>query len=117
MNNVSSFVLATSGQPLTVGNSVNASSSLTVQYTVAGLPLNLTLYVSGIKNASGEVAVLDSYISTGSTVRTINLSDTYDQFRFVGVWSGIASIAVQISSTGNGATFSAALDLANIATQ
>lgn len=100
-----------SGQLLSVPNSVNAQSGSTLQvtYAINGAPASLTLTVMGYKNAGGESPVLDTYQGTANTTRTISLSDTYDAFLVLAVWTGGTAVAVSaaITSTGAGLTFSA----------
>jgi hypothetical protein len=113
------FVLGCSGQPLTLPNSLLNSGNLTVSYTLSSLT-SATITVEGIQNANGVTDVLDTY--TGATVsnRSVSLgSVTYDSFRFVATFAGSqqSAVSVSVSSTGNGAAFSANLNLTNVATQ
>src|SRR5438132_9171616 len=104
MQSVSQFLLVKSGFPYSIQNAVAiaSGSSLTVGYVVSGAPATLTITIEGIKNASGDVAVLDSYVGTASTQRTVALSDNYDAFTVTAVWTGGSAktaIAVSITAT------------------
>jgi len=58
-------------------------------------------------NASGDVAVPDTYRGTTNTSRTISLSDTYDWFRLTAVWSGSGvSVGESLPASGPGPSFS-----------
>ncbi len=109
MNGVKTFTLGSSGTPFVATNDLVAASSIGVVYTVAGAPATLTIVVEGIKNATGAVYVLDSYVGTTNTTRTITLNDTYDRFRVTAYWTGGSKVSVNasLSSTGPGPTWSA----------
>jgi hypothetical protein len=110
MNSNIDFTLSASGQPFKIPNGVVASSggSLSIAYTINGAPAALTITVEGLKTATGDAGVLDSYVGTANTTRTINLSDTYDYFRVTATWTGGAHVSVgaNMTSTGPGPTFS-----------
>jgi len=102
--------LSISGQPVFVHNSVNIQSGGTLKaaYAVKGAPATLTVTVQGVKNATGDQIVLDSYTGTADTTRSISLTDTYDSFLVTAVWTGgTSSVGVNatISSTGAGSGF------------
>ncbi len=101
MQSVSQFSLVRSGLPFTVQNSVNIASggTISITYTVSGGPGTLTIIVEGCKNAVGDVAVLDTYIGTANTTRSISLTDTYDYFQITASWTGGNNVAVAVSMT------------------
>src|ERR1700722_16865621 len=84
------------------------TSSLTVNYVPSGSPAALTVTIEGIVNASGDVAVLDSYSGTTNTTRTVSLGGvSYDSFRFTASWTGGNNVSVggSVASTGAGPQF------------
>jgi hypothetical protein len=115
MQSVVQFSLPRSGIPFVVQNAVNIQSggSLSITYTVSGAPATLTITVEGCKNASGDVAVLDSYVGTANTTRAVSLSDTYDYFQITAVWTGGSNVNVSasLSFTGSGQTQTAVTSL------
>lgn len=109
MNASTSFFLDQSGKPFSIQNHLVAASSLTAIYTITGAPATLTVVIEGMKNASGVAAIVDSYVGTANTTRTITLSDTFDWFRLTATWTGgkNVSVAASLTSTGPGPTWSA----------
>ena len=109
MNSATSFTLVQSGQPFVIPNHLVDTASITISYTIAGAPATLTIVVEGIVNASGVVAVLDTYTGTTNTTRTITLSATFDRFRFIATWTGGKNVSVgaTLVSSGPGPTWSA----------
>jgi hypothetical protein len=120
MRQQSNLNLSVSGQPATVPNSLLNTNSLTVSCTLANLS-SATITIERIQNANGVTDALDTY--TGSTVanRSVSLgSVAHHQFRFTATWSGgsqQSAVGVSVSSTGNGASFSATLNLTTVHTQ
>jgi len=108
VNSSTSFSLVQSGAPFVVPNHLVDATSISIAYVIAGAPLTMRIVVEGIKNASGAVAVLDSYVGTSNVSRSITLSDTYDRFKITAYWSGGkgVSLAATLTSTGAGPTFS-----------
>jgi hypothetical protein len=106
--NLTNFSLSQSGQPFAVPNGANgaAGSSLTVSYTISGSPASMSIFIEGLKtSAGGAVALLDTYASTSNVAsRSISLSDSYDSFRFSGIWGSTpgVSVACAISASGPG---------------
>lgn len=114
------LTLVISGQPVTVPNSLQNSSSLTISYTPQNTTQSYSVSVEGVTLASGESTVLDTLTNqTGNIVaRSISLSSVlFDSYRIIGTWSGAAqqfSVAVAMVSTGAGAPYSSSLDIAVI---
>ncbi len=116
MQSTSQFSLVQSGYPFSVQNAVAIASggTLTVAYTVSGSPSALSIVVQGIKNASGNSVVLDTYVGTSGTTRTISLNDTYDSFTVTATWTdptNKTSIAVSMTAAGPGQTQTAVVPL------
>jgi hypothetical protein len=107
MNSTSQFSLIQSGYPFSVQNSVGIASggTLSITYTITGAPATLTLYVQGVKNASSPV-VIDTYIGTANTTRSISINDTYDYFVVLPQWTGglNVTVTVTVSFGGSGQT-------------
>jgi hypothetical protein len=122
---VSTFRLFTSGQPMIVPNASNATSSISVSYTVEGSPEPGTLVVTleAIVYASGgSVGVLDTWTWAGSNVsgRSVSLpASGVDAFQATATWSGggpQTHVLAEISASGNGPAFSHTQDLSAIFT-
>ena len=118
MQSTTNFNLSASGQPFLVVNDVENSSSIRVAYALKNLS-TAVVTCEGISNATGAV-VLDSY--SGGTVSNRNISlggIAFDSLRFTATFSGVqqSAVAVSVSSSGSGATFSAVLNLPNVHTQ
>ncbi len=112
--NLTSFVLTQSGQPFNLPNGMNVASggSLTVNYTPTGNPATLAIFIEGIKRATGECFLIDSYESTANAVaRSVSLSDTFDSFRITPIWAGGSgvSVAASIAASGPGPSFDSTL--------
>lgn len=102
MQSVLSIPIVQSGQPVFIPNFLLTGSGSSIQfaYAVNGAPDSLTITVLGLKNASGESPVLDTYTGTTNTTRTISLTDTYDSFLVTATWSGgTSSVGVVVTVT------------------
>jgi hypothetical protein len=118
----SSFVFAGPGVPVALQNHLLDTSSITVNYTVAGSPVTVSITVEGIILADGgSVALLDTYTGTTSVSgRSISLgSVSYDWFRITASWTGGSNVAISgsMQSSGSGPTFSAAQNLVSVHSQ
>lgn len=111
MQSILNISLTISGQPLLIPNSVGIKSggTLNITYVVNGAPASLTVTVQGVKNATGDQPVLDSYSGTADTTRSVSLTDDYDSFLITGNWAGgtsSVSVGVTVSTIGAGQKFS-----------
>jgi hypothetical protein len=122
MQSETQFALTMSGQPFTIPNSLQNSSSLTASYTPTDSTTSYSVAVEGIQLATGETTVLDSLTNeTGNSgTRSISLNGVvFDSWRFVATWTGTSqqfSVAATVTSTGAGAAFASNLDLAVVHT-
>jgi hypothetical protein len=81
---------------------------------VNGAPGALTISVLGVIEATGDTLLLDSYSGTTNTTRTISLTESFDSFQVLAVWTG-GSSSVGVSGTasfvGSGETFQGSVTL------
>jgi hypothetical protein len=116
-----SFTLEASGQPINIPNGTfQQTGNITVSYTIAGGPTSMELFVEGINSPEtantdyghqpGTPTLLDSYVGTSNTTRTIALSALYDSFRVTAIYSGGTNVTVSgnLAASGAGAVFSSA---------
>jgi len=85
--------LTQSGLVVNVLNPVQNSTSLTVAYQVSGSPSAMTIALYGIDQFGG-VSLLDTYVGTSSTTRTVSVSSNYTTFQYVPTWTGSSVLIV-----------------------
>jgi hypothetical protein len=121
--NSTSFVLETSGYPVSLPNAVYQSSgNLTINYAITGAPASMTIVVEGVASPAtsassgedygaqpGSATVLDTYSSTGSVSnRSIALNWVlYDSFRVTAAWTVGTNVTVagSLQTSGPGPTW------------